>query len=271
MGRVFTFSEIVNKHVPNISDFPIVVQKLREDLANNKSVVGAILCGSVVKGDFNIRSDIDCVVVHRPSKTDNFDLITWSIVQIANELHIPLEFILVDTEIAGTKCHPIDYLFNCHLREAVVNGGLIKEDPQKYFSFFDRSGEREFQDYLKHKLEKFSKAIVMYNYLDEKETYRLLQKMLEVPVHIARKMLQMSGRLTCGDGKYAVINAYPEIASKDELRLFYRLVYADYSYDLELTRQLEKPNEQRYIQVIGKLSQHLWDAHEFVRLNALRF
>lgn len=270
MGKVFTFDEITNGEIPKISDFKVVEKKIRSGL-ESAPVLGAILCGSILGEDYSIRSDIDCVVVYNPQKINEVMRFIWELQSFAHVLHIPVEFILVDTEIARTKCLPIDYLFNWHLRQAIAQGGQIKMDSNSLFSFFDKSGERENQEYLKYKLEKIIKGIASLSVMRKDELHRFIQKVLEAPVQIARKKLQMLRIAMNDDSKRNVIEAYPEIAKSPELKIFNKIVAADENYTKELHSEIQNPNEEKYIRVIENLSILAWDTLEFVRLHALEY
>lgn len=64
MGRIFTWDEISNLKVPKTMDFQNVVKLLREEISREPTIVSAVIFGSVLRGDFNCRSDIDCLVIY---------------------------------------------------------------------------------------------------------------------------------------------------------------------------------------------------------------
>ena len=68
MGKVFTWDEINSKKIPQVDSFHKVSSEIREILLPEKSIVTALLFGSVVRGDFNIRSDIDCVIIYETGR-----------------------------------------------------------------------------------------------------------------------------------------------------------------------------------------------------------
>ena len=64
MGRVFSWQEINSGQIPDLSSFDSVGNLLREELTACPAVLGALICGSFLRGDHNLRSDIDCVVLY---------------------------------------------------------------------------------------------------------------------------------------------------------------------------------------------------------------
>ncbi len=270
VGKVFSWNEVGEKKIPQLLDFTTIVNKIRQDLEAADGVVGGILCGSILWNSYNQRSDIDCVVVYDPAKRrEVFDALR-GINQAAADRHVPAEMIPLDLHIAGTPLHHIGLSFAAHLRYAAENGGLIKENPLPLLVFDDANGIEDVRGYLRNKLRRLEKGLSALPTMEVAELHRFLQKVLEAPVHVARKILWWQKVETPDDAKRTVMRHYPDIANAQERDLFAKITAADSEYTTELLAQLQHPNEGRYSRAIEEIKDLAWDTLEFVRLNALR-
>lgn len=270
MGKVFSWKEIERREIPQLSSFSAVVGKIRQDLEVADGVIGGILCGSVLWNTCNQRSDIDCVVVYDPVKRREVVKALRGINQTAANLHVPTELIPLDLHIARTLLHHIGLSFAAHLRYATENGGLIKVNPLPLFVFDDASVIEDIRGYLRNKLRRLEKGMSALPTMEVAELHRFLQKVLEAPVHVARKILWWRKVEMPDDSKQTVLHCYPDIADTQEHELFTKITIADNEYTTELLVQLQYPDQARYSEVIDRLKDLAWDTLEFVRLNALR-
>lgn len=270
MGKVFSWNEIESGEIPQYSDFSTVISKIRQDLETTDGVVGGILCGSVLWNSCNQRSDIDCVVVYDPAKRREVVEVLRGINRTAADLHVPAELIPLDLHIARTPLHHIGLSFAVHLRYATENGGLIKTNPLPLFTFDNASIVEDVRGYLRNKLRRLEKGVIALPTMEVAELHRFLQKVLEAPVHVARKILWWQKVETPDDAKRTVMRYYPNIASVQERKLFAKITAADNQYTTELLVQLQNPDKNRYSQTIEGVKDLALDTLEFVRLNALR-
>lgn len=270
MGKVFSWREIEEGKIPQPQDFAIVVSKIRQKLEAADGVIGGILCGSILWNSCNQRSDIDCVVVYEPRARREVVEVLRGINQAAADLHVPAEMIPLDIHIARTPLHHIGLSFAVHLRYATENGGLIKANPLPFFTFNDASVVDDVRGYLRNKLRRLEKGVSALPTMENAELHRFLQKVLEAPVHVARKILWWQRVETPDDAKRTVMRYYPDIASAQERELFAKITVTDSQYTTELLAQLQNPDKVRYSQAIEKVKDLAWDTLEFVRLNALR-
>lgn len=271
MGRVFSWSEVEQRKVPHAASFSKVVSRIRHDLEATEGVVGGILCGSLLWNCCTPRSDIDCVVVYDPEKRREVMAVLQRINQEAAELYVPVDMIPVDSQMAGTPMHHIGLSFATHLRYAARNGGLVKQNPLSLFLFDEGNAKEDIRGYLRNKLRMLDEGTSRFSAMEEAEFHRFLQKMLEAPLHIARKMLWWQKVDTPDDSKQAVLCHYPRIAEARERKLFERVNATDSRYTRVLLAQLQRHNRDQYARVIEEIRGLAWDTLEFVRLNALRF
>jgi len=270
MGKVFLWDEIKKGKIPQPSDFTTIVSRIRQDLGATDSVIGGILCGSILWNSCNQRSDIDCVVVYDPAKRRKVVDILRGINKAAANCHVPVEMIPLDSHIARTPLHHIGLSFAIHLRYAAENGGLIKENPLPFFVFDDASIVEDVRSYLRNKLRRLEKGLGALPTMEVAELHRFLQKVLEAPVHVARKILRWQKVKMVDDAKRTIMRYYPNIANAQECDLFAKITKADNKYTTELLAQFQHPNEDRYSETIEEVKDLAWDTLEFVRLNALR-
>lgn len=270
MGKVFSWNEIEERKIPQPQDFETVVSKIRQELGVADGVIGGILCGSILWNSCNQRSDIDCVVVYDHTKRREVVEVLRGINQVAADLHVPTELIPLDLHIARTPLHHIGLSFAVHLRYATENGGLIKTNPLPLFAFDDAGVVDDVRGYLRNKLRRLEKGLSALPAMESAELHRFLQKVLEAPVHVARKILWWQKVETPDDAKRTVIRYYPDIASAQERELFAKITAADSQYTTELLAQLQNPDKSRYSEAIEEVKDLAWNTLEFVRLNALR-
>lgn len=270
MGKVFSWQEIEEGKIPQPQDFATVVKKIRQELEAADGVIGGILCGSTLWNSCNQRSDIDCVMVYDPEKRREVVDVLRGINQAAADHHVPAEIIPLDLHIVMTPLHHIGLSFAVHLRYATENGGLIKENPLPLFVFDDASVVEDVRGYLRSKLRRLEKGVSALPAMEVAELHRFLQKVLEAPVHVARKILWWRKVETADDSKQTVMRHYPDIASAQEHELFAKVTTADSEYTTELLAQLQCPDKVRYSRAIEEIENLVWDTLEFVRLNALR-
>ncbi|MDP2651275.1 MAG: nucleotidyltransferase domain-containing protein [bacterium] len=277
MSKVFAWHEIwpiTRRAIPSIEDFHQTARDIREKLAQDGSIIGGILYGSAIWSTYSRRSDIDCIVLYWSEKRDSAFKTFREVSVLASDYDVPIDLYFVDTEIASASMHRITLSLTKHLEYAVNHGGLVRENPLPYLSFKPTSDEEEVVSYLSHKLGRLEREFAKISTIRMKgpEFYRFLQKVLEAPIHIARKMLWLEGVEMEDDSKDSVLHYYPSIASERELNLLKLVVKADRNYTRVLQSVLdEKLNHQQYSITLEELaSVTALHSLEFARLNVLR-
>ncbi len=256
--------------VPSPENFAIVANEIRARFEKTEGILGATLCGSILGNGCNFRSDIDCVVIYDPNEQREVAEVMHDVGGFARDLNVPTEFIPLDPDIAGSSVHHIVHSFAVHLGYAAKMGGVIKTNPLEFFNLEHADANSDIHGYLRNKLRRLEKGIAVLPMMSEEELHRFLQKVLEAPVQIARKMLWWCRVETQDDSKQTVMRRYPEIASEQELALFLRVTTADRAYTDVVAAQLEHPDRDRYAMTVEELKEVVWATHEFVRLTALR-
>lgn len=270
MGRIFSWNEIEEKKIPQLQNFTNLVNQIRKELEILDGIIGGILFGSMLWNNHNQRSDIDCLLVYNPIAQKKVFKVLNYINKIASDFYIPLEIIPLDLRIIKTSLHHIGLSFADHLNYAVKNGGIIKTNPLPFFIFNNKNKDDDIREYLKNKLRKLEKGLSAIHIMKDADLYRFLQKILEAPVHVARKILWWQNIKMPNDSKQTVSFHYLNIANQKEKELFIKINAIDSQYTTELLKQLKNPNKIEYNKIINEIKKIAWDTLKFVKLNAFR-
>lgn len=268
MGKVFSFEQIETGQLPKLAYFDHIKNKIIRGLKLCEQVIGAIICGSVNRGDYNLRSDFDCLVLLEGERQDNAIFVLQQLSAQAKQRFVPVEFIPVDIRLAKTPMHAVEYTFSLHLEWSARQGGVIKENPLKYLLFNESVQEGELAQYLKNKHRMFLKNWAKLPSLSEEQHLHFLQKILEAPVYIGRKILRWSGvDISFDDSKKSIERLYMDAFAEEEIsRLFKEVIAVDNSYTEELDAQILKPNRRRHEAVIQKIEKMIPSVLEYIRL-----
>ena len=269
MGRVFTFEEIRQGWMPATRDFKEMWEILEAELSASSAIIGSVICGSCVRGDYNVRSDIDCVVLYRQTdRSEAIDLFQGLEVEAA-EIYVPLELIPLDDKLAETSDHHLSPIFLEHLRLSVRLGGVIKENPLELISPNPMSFREDTILYLIDKIRKLEKGSARLPVLSTEKLCLFLQKALELPVYVARKIVQCKGYdLTGDDSKGEVLRAYAETRFTPAIELLEELVSLDRRYSEALGQQImEAPDQASYGKILRKIEEAVPKVLQFARLN----
>lgn len=269
MGRVFKYSQIQQKKVPTKEDFFRGKADIINTIEHTADIKGAIICGSLLHGTFNSRSDIDVVLYHLD--TIQSRTVIKNLRNRCADLNLDVNIVAVDPVIAKTRYHTISWGFLEHLRKSVTQGGLIKENFLDLLNqdFLDPLGDAA--EYISFKLRYLGKSIDELEELDPSSDkhIELLQKGLELPVHVARKYLGIRGIDAGDESKREVVQAYCGSAPEHLATKLSRLVELDSAYNAILADQVVKPNKAEYRSSLNMIAERLPEVVEFVRANAL--
>lgn len=269
MGRVFKYSQIQQKRVPTKADFFRGKTDIINTIEHTPDITGAIICGSLLHGTFNSRSDIDVVLYHLDTAQSR--AVIKGLRNRSADLNLDVNIVAVDPIIAQTRYHTISWGFLQHLKKSVDQGGLIKENflDRLNQDFLDPLGDAA--EYISFKLRYLGKSIDELEELDPSSDkhIELLQKGLELPVHVARKYLGIRGIDAGDESKREVVAAYSINAPEHLANKLVRLVELDAAYTTILNEQVVKPNKAKYQASLEMVSERLPEVIEFVRSNAL--
>lgn len=180
---------------------------------------------------------------------------------------MPLSFIENDSRIVRTNMHHLGPSFIEHMAFSIRDGGLIKGRPLEMLapSVPRRQG---IEEYLRFKMHYLQSHWAAFPAASESDQVQFLQKLLEAPMHVARKVLSWRAPIT-GDSKRYILSEYVEHMSNSLGSRLLRLVKVDGEYSQELNRQLGELNHSDYATMLGYLTEQVPDILEFVTDNLL--
>ncbi len=269
MGQIFPWGAICEKKVPAIESFTNVKQKLIEALTAEPSIVCGLLFGSVIRGDFNIRSDVDCVVIYEKEQQKKALAALHRVGRVAFALHVPIEYTTCDTTVAKTHLHHFGPAFVRHLQSAIEDGGLVKGGFAGLLAP-SVSEKIEIESYVRNKMGSLGDAFSDSVAFSDERMAAFLKKAFEAPMHIARKVLIYEETIR-GDSKKDVQMRYRETVSQRLSKLFDYLIAVDAWYTKELVKHLEGPDKTAYTILLRTLEGEIVNVLEFLRLNIARF
>jgi hypothetical protein len=220
MGKVYEFSEIANNRVPKTEDFLKAKELVLKELSNfvkSGEIYGAKVYGSVAKGTPNERSDFDLVII---AETDSCsDALRQVIDGIFDETHVDIDPISIKKSFALRGFHSIDEPFLRHIKSINNNGNIVGNDPLDVLKPFDLPITKVHEEYFAQKVRRLKEGLFTNSEIDR---HRVLQRALEAPVNIGRRLLDA---LPClgypfdlkDDSKQAVIKSFQEIFGNTKL------------------------------------------------------
>ncbi len=268
MGKVFTWEEVIRDHVPCLDSFDEMGKLLRRELENSSVVVSALILGSFLRRDHSVRSDIDTLVVYPFERRTEAVEFLRGLKARAKQLYVPIEFISLDVELAMTPDHHIASTFLEHFRMAAQDGGVIKQDPLSLIHANSDGFRQDTRGYLIHKMRTFEKGEVSFFVASEERRFQTIEKALQLPVYVARKMLRcFDVEMLSGDSKAEVARLYPSLGIDGASEILSEIREMDRAYTVSLLQQLTCPDPEEYGRVIENLKPAISLALEFARKN----
>lgn len=270
MGRVFTFDEIKTDTIPRLRDFPELVDVVRRELDESLVVQGAILHGSVFRGDHSIRSDVDVLMLYEPGREGEIVDLQQELQSEAKSLAIPLRLIAVDVDMARAGDHDLSPMYLEHLARAASRGKCIKENPLDFVQPLPISYRQDLHQYLTGKRDAFNHALELLRVMSEEKRADALGKALSFPVYVARKMLQYANPTALengGDGKARVLSLYSSLRIERGSEILAEMQKMNVMYDVALRHQRDTLNRRSYEMTLRLLECMLYLAFEFAKIN----
>lgn len=191
MGRVFSYDEIVDGHVPTPLDFKNATAFISGELSmlvDAGEVVGGLFYGSVAKGTASPRSDIDLLVITRDHAIPyNLAEMAW---KSRAETDVPLEIEAIPQDLAAIGSHTIDAGFFHHLQDCASEDTIIGLDPRTILKIRREIQSEIHTDYIDAKLRRLREGFFTSNPAEQR---KILQRAFEVPIAVARRTLIAMG------------------------------------------------------------------------------
>lgn len=249
MGKIYAFSEIANRRVPHPNDFlrakGLVLDNLSR-IVKEGSIHGAKVFGSVAKGTPNERSDFDILVI--TENDTSFALLKEVFDEVKNQTNVEVEPLVVARKFAEKGFHTVDDSILEHIRSIPNDANIAGLNPLDIIEPLNLSAIRIHEQYLVQKLRRLREGVFTYSEVDR---LRVLQRALEEPVNLGRRMLQILPHLGYplemeDDDKKTVIKHFQETFGKTPLvNGFDVLLQHDKNYTLYLIEALEEGMTQR--------------------------
>jgi predicted nucleotidyltransferase len=273
LGRIFSWEEIIEGKVPTRQDFQMVKKVVREKLINNKKVIGALFIGSILRGDFNERSDVDVLVLHRGDVFPDLR----ELVSLAKKKFVPLQIIPVEIEMARLGIHTLsEGNFIEHLKWAARNSGIIKENPLKFIKIEKIEPKTVLMTTFGVISKAVAKSICELSLYEGEKKMILLGKLLEAPMHIVTQIIWYKRKENPEVVKKKVIESYCEtVRDEKAIRLLWEIISVEEEYSKTLKRILrrknKKPYEAEYKLILRKIEEIAPQIFEFIKTNILIF
>lgn len=271
MTRVFTWDELRTDAIPRPEAFTHIGNQLRRDLVAEPAVLGALLYGSFLRGDYDERSDIDALLIYRPGERETIVQLQQHLRSAAAGRFVPLRVIAVDSEMAERGDHSFYPMYHAHLCGAACAGGVIKGDPLPYIAPIRITYIEEVHSYLVRKCGSFDRALESLAVMSDAELAVVLGKALSFPIHAARKMLQcLTPGLDMTDDSKAVIRArYQSLGIPGSVDAFHELLGMERMYVEALAELRAIPNINRHVALMNRMKLAIMLAYQFARINLL--
>lgn len=242
MGRVFSYPEVFAGHVPTMEGFASVRDTLRRSIEDCPYISAGLFCGSSVRGDWNVCSDIDALIYYPYDDEAKVARELAAIHGFARQFYVPLQLMPIPTGIAERGLHSIHTYFLNHLQRCAKKGGVVSKD-YLHKIYVDWCDPRVVVlEYIKMKMGKLRRRMHEFGgYSHDPDLYDYLGKALSAPVYVARMILECEGLLEEDDTKNTVVEHYCASLSGDTARGNVTQLL-QYLYALE----------QRYSSVLGE-------------------
>lgn len=269
LGLIYPYGRVSKGWVPILNNFPIVLEYSRGICGGCDEIVGALFYGSVQNGTFTQRSDLDLIAMYQKKDRAIALAALGQISEFGMNHSVIVEPEPICIEAALASKHSIGITFREHLRKAALNNGVVKENPLDFLMYEGIRAEDELRSYFCHKMRQLDRAEIAPDPTDPK-FLEAVRKMIEAPVHSARKTLHWLGAVPENDCKREVVSCYNKLIGGLNSELLIQLVEADQKYTDVLWQQtMVKKDKPSYLAAIDDLWKVRSLSAEFVFRNAM--
>ena len=271
MSKVFTKKEFKMGNIPRLEAFGAVGAIVRRELQASPAVIAGLIYGSVLRGDYSVRSDIDVILLYPYEQHGAVVALQQHLQSVAQTRFIPMRTIAVDVDLARHGDHMFFPMYHEHLRMAAASGGVVKDDPNNWIEPKAMTYRVEAHGYLTQKSGGFDRVTELLPLATEEQVAVALSKALSFPIHAARKMLQCLAPDWMGDddGKATVAALYPRLGIAGGVDLFFELLGFERMYAEGLAELMVRPDGALYGALLERLKPALPLARQFARVNLL--
>lgn len=209
MTQILSYEQLRREGPPTQRDLEEAIALVRE-FGELPFVLGGAIVGSVAKGDMNPLSDIDAVFVYdNLSSTAAFFFKKELEDKIIDKHGVAPNILILPRSLAASGRHDWNNDFLAHIEYCIraFGSGMKVESIYDLVKKRPFTDEEEYRWYLvaKHRqLREFASS----SWKNEDDLRRRLGKFLDVPVHVARKLLQLNEFEKHERGKAAVLDTF---------------------------------------------------------------
>jgi hypothetical protein len=250
MGRILTCSQLGSGAVPKVTNFGKALTLVRAT-CSGFWVESAQFFGSAAYGAYGPRSDIGVII--RGEELDPAHLrgyIACLVDDVMKSFAIPLSVQLVTEKQIETGNHTLMGPLARHLRRvAACEGAKIKGDVCGWLPPPEIT-TAEVRDYVVRKFDDIQSKLLQSDRMLDSQLCRLLQKVVEAPLHVARRQLDLMGKLTEDDCSAVVIERYRATMPAELVQAFLAAHGANEFYDAQVTTHMQRFNKEGYQNVL---------------------
>jgi len=248
MGRIFTYSELKKGKIPKENFFLYLEETLKkslEELVVNNYIKGALFYGSVTRNEYNLRSDIDILVLYN----NLYALKRMRKIRknFKNKENVEIEFSPFYTPLAPTPFHRVDNAFFNNLKVYCKDKNIIGKNPLEEIKNPNKKNKRiHHANSIGFIIDSLAKKFIEFDYKDI--TYiDFLKKILDKPKDIVRESVCI------------IYNGYPKInntliySDKDLLKLF-KHNFSNYPTIIKKLDKIIQLNEEYTKKIKGKIT-----------------
>lgn len=261
MGKIYSWESIESGGVPNVEDFSVAKRTVLDGLWGMfpNEIDGAKVFGSVAKDSPSIRSDFDILVVFNNDisvrKLNNL------VQDVDRETKVQIEPLILSARQASEGFHTIDPSFYTHFEGIPNEGNLAGNNPLNKVKPLEENVVNLCMNYIQQKIRRLNQG-----YIDtsEDESLTVLQRVLESPVAVGRKVLyvlQKLGKFEIDgkdDSKRSVVKNFNKIMvdSNIDTTGFNELIVKDKEYTQFLEETLGQKHSRREYQQFLDVIKH---------------
>lgn len=231
MSVVYTEEEIVKSKIPTIEGFKDVEKEIRSALSGLYEFLpevfsAATIFGGYAKGNFNLCSDIDVLVLVNDTSVDKKDIFEivnnnsslWIALQSAKYRFVKLTVYPIFLSDLCSGQSKADKQFLGHVAHSAHSPGFICGDVRNFSIFHASAPDNTLQrtrGYIERKIEKLQKNLFCFKGLNQEEVAETYLDTYQSPFHAMRRVFDLAG-IEYDDSKGGLIDVFAKFS---DLRL----------------------------------------------------
>jgi predicted nucleotidyltransferase len=261
---------LAKRQWPNGVEFTRIIVTTAKALQDAKSIAAQMIFGDFCFAADNLRSDIDWLVIYHDNRVSEARQLLAKLSQSAREVYVPLDLLVMSVSQAKRGAHSIGPLFLMHLAQ-VADSKCHTGKPLELIKPIGLTGITVYEEsllYIGDQIANLEKGLAMLDLADERSLATLLQRALEAPIHVARKVLLtlIGGEVR---GKSGVLSDYSHHWGDQTHQALRQLVNCDRYYSNRLDKDFRRDyDDEKYRALLVDLLGEVPRVIDFLQLNA---